>query len=301
MGDRIKRFVAAYGKPKPPKEIWQEPLDGDSSHYARLCALGGALPGAGDAVDYAHDLAAQENIQAELFVCLLPSCLYAWRHDLMHNHHSDYAAYVETFSAALARRPLLEDFLEPRQAEAVMVFMRDSLLDRIDREYSLSITSAHNSAHAWVCTLGSFAVIFPELESLWRTWWGFETPGRALAAQRYISCLLYEDDANPIFAPWTPLRGGGPPSLWATDGHIYNESWKPVNIDFFKATVTPAYVHQALKRAANALSGLIESDVPIRMLSDFERQRPLLQHRLRALPEIVSRPLIEALEWPPLP
>ncbi len=50
---------------------------------------------------------------------------------------------------------------------------------------------------------GAFALIFPELESLWRAWWRFETPGQAVAALQYRSCLLYQDRDNPIFAPWT--------------------------------------------------------------------------------------------------
>ncbi len=298
----IRKFIAAYGKPGRPSEIRQEPLDGDPGHYARLLALEeGALPAVGDFGEYANDIAYMEKVQPELFAFLLPICLDVWRHDLMHNHRSDYAGWVEVFISALARRPLLEDCLTEARAEAVMAFMREGLLDRIDREDSLSHAGEHATAHAWFYRLGSFAVTFPALESLWRVWRRFETPGQAIAALQYVSCLMYDDNANPIFAPRTAKHGGGPPGLWETDGQIFHESWKLENVVFFVDNVTPDYLRDALTRAAQALEGVVESDVPAQMISDFERQRPLLAHRLRALPEIVSIPLNATLEWPPLP
>ena len=190
----IENFLRAYDKPAPPAEIRQEPLDGDPGHYARLSALDdGALPAPRDFGDYASDICYMEEVQPELFSSLLPACLRVWRHDLMHDHRSDYAGSVETFQCALARRPLLRDCLTPARGRAVTAFMRDSLLERIDREDSLSHAGVRATAYAWFYRLGAFAVIFPELEPLWRAWWRFETPGQAVAALQYLSCLLYQD------------------------------------------------------------------------------------------------------------
>jgi hypothetical protein len=109
-------FLAAYGKAPPPSEIRQEPLDGDPGHYAQLCAVeADALPEPRDFGDYADDICHMEAVQPELFACVLPACLRVWRHDLMHNHRSDYAGSVETFQCALAHRPLLADCLTPKQ------------------------------------------------------------------------------------------------------------------------------------------------------------------------------------------
>jgi hypothetical protein len=302
MRASLDTLLAAYGKPEPPSEISQEPLDGDPGHYARLCAReDGALAAPIDFTDYAGDIAHMPEVQPALFACLLPACLQVWRHDLMHNHHSDYAGSVETFQCALARRPLLQDYLTSSRAEAVLDFMRDSLLDRIDREDSLSHAGEYATAYAWFYRLGAFAVIFPELESLWRAWWRFETPGQAVAALQYISCLQYEDRDNPIFAPRTPEHGGGTPGLWETDGQIFDETWRMENVIFFMETMTLGYVRDALARASHTLGSVMESNVPGQMASDFERQMPLLEHRLTVLPDLLSQPLDATLEWPPLP
>jgi hypothetical protein len=195
---------------------------------------------------------------------------------------------------------LLHDCLSPAQAAAVLAFMHDSLLERIDREDSLSHADEYATAYAWFYRLGAFAVIFPELESLWRTWWRFDTPGQAIAALQYLSCLMYEDRDNPIFAPWTREHGGGTPGLWETDGQTFHESWRLENVVFFMDTVTPAYVHEALARAAARLEGILASAVPARMLADIAPQRPLLEHRLNVLPDLLSQPPNATLKWPPM-
>ena len=293
----IRNVLNALGGPKLPKKVWQEPFDWDPGHFERLCTLAGDMPEAGDLVAYAHDIGYGEDVQPDLFHYLLPICLRAWQQDLMRDHLSPYAGFVEYFSAALARRPLIADLLKAPAAEAVMAFMRDSILDRIDRETSLSHKGLRGSPYPWFEAIGSFAVLFPNLDSLWRTWWPMETPGHAIGVLQYMSCLMYADDQNPIFAPWTPKEGGGPPALWETDSHIYEQCWQPANVAFFRTTMTPYYVREALDRALVVLQGHMENEVPTRMCSDFERQRNLLTCRLAALPEIVSEPLMNA-DWP---
>jgi hypothetical protein len=295
----VRDFPRAYDRPPPPGEIRQEPLDGDPGHYARLSALEDrALPRPRDFGDYADDICYMETVQAELFAHLLPACLEAWRHDLAHNHGSDYAGNVEIFQSALARRPLLEDCLTPARGAAVLAYMRDTLLDRIDREDSLSHAGQDATAYAWFYRLGAFAVIFPEFESLWREWWRIETPGQAVAALQYTSCLMYEDRDNPIFAPWTREDGGGTPRLWETDGQIFHEYWRMENVLFLMETVTAAYIEDALTRAESALEGVLDSQVPARMRAEFAAQRPLLEHRLGVLPDILSHPPSANLAWP---
>ena len=104
MRPGVEKFLVAYDRPPAPSEIVQEPLDGDPAHYARLCALeDGAVPRPRDFGDYADDICHMPEVQAALLAHLLPACLAAWRHDLMHDHRSDYAGNVETFQSALAR------------------------------------------------------------------------------------------------------------------------------------------------------------------------------------------------------
>jgi hypothetical protein len=295
----VENFATAYDRPPAPGEIRQAPLDGDPGHYARLCALEvGALPSPRDFGDYASDICHMPEVQPELFGHLLPACLEVWRHDLMHNHRSDYAGDVETFQSALARRPLLSDCLTPARQAAVLAYMRDALLLRIDREDSLSHAGQDATAYAWFYRLGAFAVTFPELETLWREWWRFETPGQAVAALQYAACLLYEDRHNPIFAPWNREDGGGTPGLWETDGQTFDGGWRMENVLFFMETVTPDYLEDAIDRAAKRVEGALDSPVPAQMQADFPAQRPLLEHRLGVLPDILTLPFNATLEWP---
>ena len=109
---------------------------------------------------------------------------------------------------------------------------------------------------------------------------------------------MYEDRDNPIFATWTRERGGGTPGLWETDGQMFDACWRTENVLFFMETVTPDYLRDGLGRASDALTGVLDSEVPARMLAEFAAQRPLLEHRLEVLPEILSQPLDATLEWP---
>ena len=81
---------------------------------------------------------------------------------------------------------------------------------------------------------------------------------------------------------------------------MFHESWRMENVVFLMETVTPAYVGDALARAAKRLEGVLDSPVPARMLAEFASQRPLLEHRLQVLPDILAQPLNATLEWPPM-
>jgi hypothetical protein len=54
-----------------------------------------------------------QDIQIDLFLLLLPVCLSAWQEDLMASHQSDYAGFVEQFSAALAKHTGFRELLSP--------------------------------------------------------------------------------------------------------------------------------------------------------------------------------------------
>ncbi len=72
------------------------------------------------------------------------------------------------------------------------------------------------------------------------------------------------------------------------------------NVIFLMETVTPAYIEDALSRAAKRLEGVLDSPVPARMQAEFTSQRLLLEHRLQVLPDILAHPLNATLAWPPM-
>ncbi len=81
---------------------------------------------------------------------------------------------------------------------------------------------------------------------------------------------------------------------------MFHESRRMENVTFLMETVTSAYLGDALARAAKRLEGVLDSPVPACMLAEFEPQRPLLEHRLQVLPDILAQPLNATLEWPPM-
>ena len=99
---------------------------------------------------------------------------------------------------------------------------------------------------------------------------------------------MYKDDSNPIFSPWTPLGGGGPPALWETDGHIYEDPWKAENVKFIEATLSVQYVQRKLQYACDRLKGQVDSNVPGKMLADFASNMRILESKLAELPGFLS-------------
>lgn len=291
----IQDVIRAFGSPSIQSSITQEPFDYDASHYLRLCRPD-AKPSPFDLYSYADDLKYQE-IQKDLFLFIMPICLSAWQEDLMVSHESNYAGFVEQFSAALAKHAGFRDFLTPPQYFAVSSFMLNAILDKIDQERDLSFSGMRASPYSWIYTIGSFGTAFPSVRDLWEEWWNCPTIGRACGVLQYASTLMYSDDRNPIFSPWTPDAGGGPPTLWETDGHIFDQSWLPENVEFLHSTFSPDYVRDAISAATVTLRGVTDSSVPELILSDFDNAVTFVELRIEELIQYLSRPLGEVRQW----
>jgi hypothetical protein len=293
----LPRMVKALRAQDPPKRIWQKPFDDDPSHYKRLCNLKGAAPSGTDLVDYAHDMLYEQSpLQPDLFRYLLPICLGVWQKDLLTNGRSGYGGFVEYFWAALAAPTVLQH-LNPSEYAEVETFMTAALLDRIGQENSLSFSGMGASPYTWFYALGSFCVVFPALPPLWKNWWEMTTPGQAYAGLQYLSCLLYENDRNPIFSPWTPVGGGGPPVLWETEGHIYEQGWRAENVAYLQATLTTSFIEDRLRYATRMVKDIVQSPVPQQMLEDFPAQETLLEMRIAELPSLLLASPMGVLDW----
>jgi hypothetical protein len=237
MRSSIDQLVKALKAEKPPKKIWQESFDyiGPVKYHNRLCHLEDRLPNAADLIDYSLDIQYMK-IQPDLLRYLLPVCLKAWQIDLFSGEReSVYGGFVEYFSTALAEKGGFAEILNKQEHQAVMEFMCDSILDVLDRNNGLHFSGqpiSTASPYRWFQAIGTFAVVYPNVERLWSIWWRMETRGHAMGVLQYISTLMYEDSNNPIFDPWTREQGGGPPSLFETEGFIYYQSWRPENTSF---------------------------------------------------------------------
>lgn len=302
MRASLEKVIEDLGQRSPPRQITQAAFDYDSSHYRRLCRLDGSNPAGTDLYSYANDMEYMP-LQPDLLRYLLPICLKAWHDDLVNARHSDHAGFVEAFWTALSPRSLsqntfvLEEELKAKEYQSVIEFMRDSILDRMDQERHLHFVGSNASAYQWFQALGSFCTVFPHLHSLWEVWWQMNTFGHAACVLQYLSCLMYWDDENPVFTPWTPVGGGGPPELWGSEGFVFEHGWRQENTSFLSETLTLAYVAEKLEQAAQVIGTPQGESVPARMLADWPKCRDLAASRIAELPKLVAQAPSTYPEW----
>jgi hypothetical protein len=108
--------------------------------------------------------------------------------------------------------------------------------------------------YRWFDNLGSFATVFPGLGRLWSSWWDLSSEGRAIGALQYLSCLMYEEMSNPVFAAWTPTNGGGSPELWRDSMVVNNYPWDPQNVSFLRSMLVPSQLFVAIDRYLERLT-----------------------------------------------
>lgn len=292
-------LVRALRQTKAPAAIRQQPLDYDPAHYRRLCDLS-KRPSNIDLFKYMEDYRYVAETQPDLLKFLLPRLLQAWGEELL-DLANDYAGFAEHCLAAFASKPLHPAYLDEDQFRAASRYVEALILERMALETSLRHVGMRSSPYKWFYALGSFAVVFPHLKGLWEKWWGMSREPHALCAAQYLSCLLYEDEENPVFSPWTPLGGGGAPSLWETDGHIFDQGTLPENISFLEKTLTVDYAKEHLALARTVIVRPDNRSIVDRMLADFDSKCSLLEHRLKALPLLLAQPKANVMKWTDLP
>ena len=283
---------------KPPEKITQESFEGNDGHLRRLVRLKpGDRAESEDLWNYAQDIL-YTKIQSSLLVYLLPFCLEAWHEDLKGNY--GYGGFVEHLYPILASRKIFDEQLNPEQAAVVSDFMRQSILEEIDDQRGLAYKGSKAKPYRWIGALTTYGVLRPDLGSLWAAWWSLETVGRAVAAVQYVSCLMYPENENPVFAPWTPDGGGGPPCLWDFEGHLYEHYWQAPNIKFLQAVLNVDNVSKLLNQCSERIADQPEHVVAAQIQADFPLLTDTLKARCVELPRLLeatdqsSKPL----QWP---
>lgn len=251
-----------------------------------LALLPGQSGAPEDLCSYAHDLC-YTDIDSPLLVHLLPTCLQAW-HDALRGKRSDYGGFVEHFYTVLAHRHIFDTHLTPRQTTAVAHFMASSILEEIDAQRGLAYRGMHAHPYRWIRALTTYGVLLPDIERLWARWWSSETIGCAVSLVQYVSALVYDDDSNPLFAPWTRNDGGGPPCLWEFEGLLDSPRWLASNVTFLERTLTPSAVADALKHAVVRLTNTTEYEVAARLESDLRTRAVVFQRRCTELPSLLA-------------
>jgi len=286
VNQRIK-LHHALGATRPPEKITQEAFEGNDRHLRRLVRLRpGERADASDLWEYLHDLR-NTDIQGPLLVYLLPFCLQAWREDLR-SIQDGYGGVIEYFYPVLADRHIFDLHLTPKQTAVVSEFMQQTILEEIDDQRGLAFQGSGTRPYRWVGALTTYGVILPDVERLWTAWWSLGTVGRAIAAVQYISCLMYPENENPVFVPWTPDRGGGPACLWDFEGHLYSHRWLEPNVNFLKGILTVQRVGEVLVQAVEHLVGQSEYEAAAAVRSDFPLCTGTLEARCAELPRLLE-------------
>jgi hypothetical protein len=295
VNQRIK-LHRTLGVTRPPEKITQEAFEGNDRHLRRLVRLRpGEQADASDLWEYIHDLR-NTDIQGPLVVYLLPFCLQAWREDLR-GIHDGYGGVIEYLYPVLADRHIFDLHLTPKQSAVVSEFMRQTILEEIDDQRGLAFQGSRTRPYRWFRALTTYGVLLPDVERLWTAWWSLNTVGRAIAAVQYISCLMYAENENPVFAPWTPDRGGGPPGLWEFEGHLYAHRWLEPNVSFLKGILTPQRMSDLLAQAVERLVGQPEHEAAAAVQQDFPLCAETLEARCAELPQLLETIQQSRLSW----
>jgi hypothetical protein len=292
----------SLGATRPPEKVTQEPFEHNDKHLRRLVRLqSGERPDGNDLFAYMEDLRYTE-IQSSLFVYLLPICLEVWRDDLR-GVDSSYAGAVEHFYPVLADRHAFDVHLKPKQSATVSEFIKRAILEEIDDQRGLAFEGARARPLRWIGALTTYGVFLPDVERLWKEGWSLDTIGRSIAAIQYISCLMYPENENPVFAPWTPNGGGGPPCLWEFEGHLYTPRWLEPNVAFLRKALNAHSVGKLLSLAVSHLAGEPEHALAAVVQEDFPLCEATVAARCAALPQLLetSQQACRLLEWPTKP
>ena len=223
---------------------------------------------------------------------LLPPILRIWESSL----YEPDSWFTNYFHAELGRTNIIIRALNPKLREAVYAFMVKALSQKISTETALSV-EGKSPCHDWFGHLASFGVFTTEIETLWTVIWESEQSGHAIALLQYLSCLIYEE-SNPIFAPWTCDKGGGPPGLWEFDSIGFDEAWQQENLNFMASALTPQRIAGWLKRTAQLHAGKDIAEFANYFLHELSNNSNEVDERIKLLLIALKMPSgIDCITW----
>ncbi|MGA7399792.1 MAG: hypothetical protein WBW38_07220 [Candidatus Sulfotelmatobacter sp.] len=270
--ERLNDLYRKLGAAMPPQVITQVAFDFDPGHLERLAALHpGERANVWDLANYVDDLLYQD-IQPSLLVHVLPFCLRAW-HEYVRNERFECPGFAQSFCSVLEKREVFACILTEYQTNALLEFMSGSILEEIDAQDRVRFEGYSAPPYRWIRALMTYGVIAPDIEHLWMDWWSISTVGRAIAAVQFISCLVYRENENRVFAPKTREKGGGPPCLWEFDGCSNDSTWKIKNVEFLQRLLRdPNIVFSVVSRAVDRLSQHSGFQTAQQLLADSQSQ-----------------------------
>ena len=242
------------------------------------------------------------------FIFLLPAILKVWSEQLYANKDSaynqrlhgalirsdldksvEYLDASETTIAVNAKEGFLYCHLPESLRKIVLSFMGNEIFKRIGKENSLSIIGK-TSTHSWFRVFASYGVFSNNIEQLWQQWWSTPTKGHAIALVQYASCLICDEKANPVFAPWDPKIGGGTPLLWNYESFFFGEYWMEENLEFLKKVLSVDYLHKKLEDTQYLLKDPLDAKIVTEVRNILDKEFTKVELRIERLIDLLGKP-----------
>ena len=282
-------LIALLGRPKAPKQIWQEPFDYIRGHCERIADTSKPT----DMFDFGKYFMDYQymDVQRDLLKFALPHALEGWARTVLGVQSPDQFKGDWNFEGmweALAHRPLYPDFLTDKQNNALMSFLVSVLIALMEKEKDLHFKGSGATPYDWATLHATLICLFPVAEAVWKHWWGLPTPAMAICAVQWLSAFLYDEEEDPYFSPWTPSEGGGPPLIFDTH-FLRHKSADQESVAFLKATLQPTWATDVLKRSLRVLSDHPKVNVVEKTLAEFEWRSVLFEERVEKLIAVLER------------
>jgi len=284
-----ERSRQIFNNPSPPKIIWEKQFDGFDKELNQIAKKHWEDITNEDLWYYLLDLA-YVDLQPELFEYLFPVCLNFWYKTLMNNESANQGD--AGFHYALYKGKILNSMITKNQKEEIYKYFHDAFIERIEQERGFIYSGSSTPAYAWISRFNSLGYIMP-IRNIWESWWNIDSLGKAVSALMYSSGLIYVKGENPIFAKWSPEKGGGGPYLTESDADIYDSAWRKENIDFLKEILSVEYIQQKAKIAATLLSEEPEAEMAKKIANDALKNSDILEIRIEDLIINLSRPNLQ--------
>lgn len=294
----VNQFYHSIGSPLPPLSVSEKAFDYDQAPLLHLAKrrLGATPADQYGLIDYALDLKYVLPLQKDLMLHCLPLCLETWQYCLIHKAES---RFVEEFHSALAAKPnVIRETAGDDVSQLFFCFMKDSILASMNGKKYLFHEGQGAYSHIWIRHFASLGTFCNKIETIISEWKKLDTVGLAICFLKYLSVLIYEENNNPVFMPWTPKDGGGSPCLWEYDSTGFGERWSNRNIESLKRFLE----WEELMRCSEALLNIMQNhkNYPIaqQVILDLKKNKNKIESRTGDLCEYLSLPSESGLwEW----
>jgi len=277
-----ERVCGIFGNPPPAWSIKETQFEGNRERLRDLARTPVQKINFADLGCYYEDLAYVE-LQPEIFRHLFPACLMHWQQTL----RQGLSCEVDNvdFHYGVDRGDVFNKMLSPQERLEVFAVFHDGLILEIDRletprEFGRETFGDLN----WLFRFNSLAMVLPQIEPIWNSWWRTNTLGRALAVVQFCSLLTLQPREFDYQGP--PI----PPDVWEDDTNIYEHRWLPANVGFLKRTLTAEYAFKAINEAQKKFPEEETFDNVVEACHQLLNAPAIMEMRIEQLPEILQNP-----------